>query len=112
LDYYDFPDELMPAIKGKRMLFIYSKQRSDTADMAIGGGDFTRGQIIEVIADNYIKVKPDTTYYLSSKKKIAKEDHVFIGAAGFKKGVASAFIDKIENGILYVGGMSGHLVEL
>ena len=110
-EYYPYPSEILPAIKGKRMLFIYSSRTSDIADMAVGGGDFTRGQIIEVIGDNYIVVKPDTPTYLRSKKKIAKGDHVLIGAVGVKKGVARSFVDKAENGLLYIGSMSGRLLE-
>lgn len=109
-EYYPFPDAILSALRTKRMLYIYSHD-SDIADMAVGGGDFTRGVITETVGDNYIVVKPDTPTFLRSKKKIAKGEHITIGVAGFKKGVARAFVDKAENGLLYIGSMSGYLID-
>lgn len=111
-EYYDWPSELLQAITGKRMLFIYNKRTSDTADIAVGGGDFVRGQIQEVVGKNFIVVKPDLPHFLSSKKKIAKDDHVFIGAVGVRKYLANAYVHDVQNGLLYIGCMSGHATDI
>jgi len=87
-EYYDWPKELYPSIKNKKMLFVYNKQTSDVADIFVGGGDFVRGQVTELGPRNgktMVKVKTDILKYLTSSKAIKKGDQVFISAAGFKR---------------------------
>ena len=111
-NFYGWPEELYPAIEGKKMLFVYSVERSDLAEMGQGGGDFVRAWIIEQ-TDRMVIVKTDlkTLNYLAPKKAIKKGDRVFIGAAGFRKGVASAEIHDIQDGNLIIGSMTGNLFE-
>jgi hypothetical protein len=109
-NFYGWPEELYPAIENKRMLFVYSFERSDLAEMGKGGGDFVRAEILEQ-TDRMVIVEPVAPNYLSSKKAIKKGDRVFIGAAGFRKGVASAEIHDIQDGKLIIGSMTGNLFE-
>jgi len=103
-EYYDWPEELLPFILNKRMPIVYTRN-SDIAHIALGGGEFSRGEIIEIEGENFIKVKVD------EPELFEKGGFVLVSTAGFRKGVAKAFIHDMIDDCLLIGCMSGHLIK-